>query len=123
MMPYEGFSQGKNHNWLIGYDVGLFDNSCDTLGLGIYEIKHDFKYKISPNPSVGNFKISYLLPQNEKGKLEILDVNGRRVYEMNLPQWSSLQHISLPTQIASGVYNCVITSGNTRANRKVVIIN
>ncbi len=32
-IPTQAFCQGKNHNWLIGYDVGLFDtrNGSDTV--------------------------------------------------------------------------------------------
>ncbi|MBL0343560.1 MAG: T9SS type A sorting domain-containing protein [Bacteroidetes bacterium] len=75
-----------------------------------------------PNPSNGEFKISYILPQNEKGRLEIFDVNGRRVYEMNLPPWSTMQEVSLPSWISSGVYNCVITSGGVKINKKIAVI-
>jgi hypothetical protein len=63
----------------------------------------------------------YLLPQNKTGKLEIFDVNGRVVYSQNLPQWSTMQFISLP-KIANGIYNCVVTSGGERVSRKLVVM-
>jgi hypothetical protein len=106
-----------NHpNYYLGRLVG---SPCDSL-TSVSEIEHDFKFKISPNPNNGNFKIMYLLPQNKAGKLEIFDINGKAVYSQNLPQWSTLQFISLP-KIASGVYQCVISSGNERVYKKLVI--
>ena len=109
-----------NHpNYYLGCDT---TSSCPCLTTGIEEPEnHDFKFSVSPNPNNGNFKISYLLPQNEKGKLEIYDVNGRKVYEMNLPPWSTMQSISLPVSVGSGVYNCVIVSDGERVNRKIAV--
>jgi hypothetical protein len=106
-------------NYYLGPVLG---SSCDTLGLGVNETQHDFHFSVAPNPSNGQFKISYLLPQNEKGLLEIFDVNGKKVYEMNLPQWSTMQQISLPDGFAVGVYSCSISSGFERVNRKIVVI-
>ncbi|MCW5931883.1 MAG: PD40 domain-containing protein, partial [Bacteroidetes bacterium] len=69
-----------NHpNYYLGRLVG---SACDSL-TSVNEPEHDFKFKIFPNPNNGNFKIMYLLPQNEKGKLEIFDINGRAVYSQN----------------------------------------
>jgi len=33
-----------------------------------------------PNPNTGNFIISYDLPQNTSGTLQIMDVMGKEVY-------------------------------------------
>ncbi len=107
-----------NHpNYYLG---ALTGSMCDTLGVGMNEIEHDFRFSVSPNPSNGQFKIMYLLPQNKSGKLEIFDVNGRRVYEMNLPQWSTMQWVSIP-KISNGVYNCVIRSADMKINKKIAV--
>lgn len=78
--------------------------------------------KIYPNPNNGNFSITYLLPQNKSGILEIFDVNGRKVYSQNLPPWSTLEMIKLP-ELSGGLYNCIVTSGNSRVLKKVAVIN
>jgi hypothetical protein len=62
------------------------------------------------------------LPQNQSGKLEIFDVNGRRVFEMDLPVWSTMQYVNLPENISSGVYHVSIRSGTSTVNSKVAII-
>ncbi len=107
----------------INYNLLQLPGSpCDTLGVGMSEVEHNFSISIAPNPNSGNFKISYLLPQNANGKFEIYDVNGRRVSEMNLPQWSTLQYISLPPGISDGIYNCVISSNGWRVSKKLAVI-
>lgn len=108
-----------NHpNYYLG---PLSGSPCDTLGIGMNELEHDFRFSVSPNPSNGEFKIMYLLPQNKKGMLEVFDVNGRKVYEMNLPQWSTMQYVSFPAHVASGIYHCLISSGTARVNKKLVV--
>ncbi|MDQ3051404.1 MAG: T9SS type A sorting domain-containing protein [Bacteroidota bacterium] len=66
--------------------------------------------------------MSYLLPQNEKGKLEIFNINGQRVYEINLAEWSTMQMMNLPLNFSSGIYSCVITSDGVRANKKIAVL-
>jgi len=115
------FRAVPNHpNYYLGCDT---TSGCACLTTTLEEINnHYFKLSISPNPSNGSFKIIYLFPQNQKGRLEIYDVNGKRIYDMNLPPWSTMQNISLPSTIADGMYNCVLNSGNSRMNKKLVVI-
>ncbi|MGI8892983.1 MAG: T9SS type A sorting domain-containing protein, partial [Bacteroidia bacterium] len=80
----------------------------------------DFKFNIYPNPSSGNFNIIYLLPSNKEGKLEIFDITGKIVYEMRLPQWSTLQNISLPN-LSGGIYAVKITSDGSSVVKKVIL--
>ena len=110
-----------NHpNYYLGPLVG---SGCDSLGIGITEQgEHDFRFSIASNPNNGAFRIMYLLPQNESGILELFDVTGKRIYEMNLPPWSTMQNVSLPETISNGIYNGVITSGGQRVSRKLAIV-
>ena len=118
------FRTVPNHpNYNLGPVVG---SVCDTLAIGIEELKHDFKFSISPNPtSDGNIKLVYLLPQNKNGRetsrFEVYDITGQLVYKMNLPPWSTLQYVHLP-ELSNGVYTCVIRSGYERTGKKLVIL-
>jgi hypothetical protein len=115
------FRSVPNHpNYYLGCDTTC--TPCLIPPVGINEVLHDFRFNIYPNPSSGNFNIIYLLPQNKEGKLEVFDITGKVVYEMRLPQWSTLQQISLPAYISNGLYNCVITSDNNRVSKKIAII-
>ncbi|MBK9638920.1 MAG: T9SS type A sorting domain-containing protein [Bacteroidetes bacterium] len=114
------FRAVPNHpNYNLGPVVGSL---CDTLSVGIAEIKHDFKFSISPNPtSDGYIKLMYLLPQNKPGGFEVYDMTGQLVYKMNLPSWSTLQMVKLP-ELSNGVYTCVVRSGYEWVGRKLVVV-
>jgi hypothetical protein len=119
LLIYHGRSVPNHPNYYLGRLVG---SACDTLTKISDLAEHDFKFKISPNPSNGNFKIIYLLPQNRKGTFEVFDITGKKVFSYNLPQWSTLQNFDL-SFLGNGVYHCSITSNNQRVNKKLVILN
>ena len=104
------------------YNLGpVLGSICDSI-TSIAEIKHNFKFSISPNPtSDGYIKLVYLLPQNKHGVFEVYNMTGQLVYKMNLPPWSTLQFVKLP-ELSSGVYTCVISSGYERVGRKLVFM-
>ncbi|MBK9400698.1 MAG: T9SS type A sorting domain-containing protein [Bacteroidetes bacterium] len=108
-----------NHpNYNLGRVVGSI---CDSL-VGIEELEHDFKFGISPNPTNdGYIKLVYLLPQNKNGVFEVYNVIGQRVFEINLPAWSTLQFVKIP-EMSNGVYTCVIRSGYERVGKKLVVM-
>ncbi|MFN8152835.1 MAG: T9SS type A sorting domain-containing protein [Bacteroidia bacterium] len=109
-----------NHpNYNLGPVVG---SVCDTLGVGLPEMQHDFHFGISPNPvAEGPVKIIYLLPENKSGIFEVYNMTGQLVYKMNLPPWSTLQYVDLPS-LSEGVYTAVVRSGYERSAKKLVII-
>ena len=110
-----------NHpNYYLGCDTT--QTTCPCLITGINDVKqHDFKFSISPNPSSGNFKITYLLPQNSKGIFEVFDITGKKVFSYSLPQWSTLQNFDL-SFLSNGIYHCSIKSGNYYVQKKLAII-
>jgi len=77
--------------------------------------------EVIPNPSPGNFRIMYALPQRQPGQLQLFDISGTVIFQMALPQWSTLQQINLPETVSDGIYQVVITSGEYRAARKVAV--
>ncbi len=116
---YSGYGNVYHPNYYLGRLQG---SPCDTLQwTGIKEQHYDFHFSVSPNPNNGNFKIMYLLPQNKKGIFEMYDVEGRKVFSYNLPQWSTLQTFNLKN-LSEGIYYCMLQSGNERVSKKVVII-
>ncbi len=109
-----------NHpNYNLGPVIGSI---CDTLGVGLPEMQHDFHFGISPNPVAdGPVKIIYLLPENKSGIFELYDITGQLVYKMNLPLWSTLQYVELPP-LSEGVYTSVVRSGYERSAKKLVVV-
>jgi hypothetical protein len=109
-----------NHpNYNLGPVVG---SVCDTLSVGLTEVTHDFHFSITPNPvSDGWVKLTYLLPQNKAGVLEVYDLTGQQVHSLQLPPWSTLQYVQLP-ELSNGLYTCVIRSGAGRVAKKMVVM-
>jgi hypothetical protein len=113
------YASHVNHpNYYLGRLVG---SACDTLTSVNDLTEHDFKFKIFPNPNNGNFKIMYLLPQNQKGVFEVYDVTGKKVFSYHLPQWSTLQNFDL-SFLGNGVYQCLVRSNNYFVSKKLVVI-
>ncbi|HNU34543.1 MAG TPA: T9SS type A sorting domain-containing protein [Bacteroidia bacterium] len=114
------FRANVNHpNYYLGCDT---TSSCPCLTTSLNEIeKNNFNFSLSPNPSNGNIKLMYILPQNKSGTFQIFDINGKAVYSQNLPQWSTLQNIDV-SFLSPGVYSCQINSNNFLVSKKVVII-
>ncbi len=126
------FRSVPNHpNYYLGPVTGSVCDSLTGLTPGPSPTGEG-RFEILPNPNNGSFEIMYLLPQNKSGVFEVYDVNGRKVYEQNLPQWSMVQQVNLSSrtrspegrsaQIAEGIYQCVITSDGKRAVKKVAVI-
>ncbi|MEO8150421.1 MAG: T9SS type A sorting domain-containing protein, partial [Bacteroidia bacterium] len=73
--------------------------------------------------------IGYLLPTSthfgtlseQGGLFQIYDITGKVVFKYPLPQWSNEQSFKLP-QLADGVYNAVIISGNQRVSKTIAVI-
>jgi hypothetical protein len=90
--------------------------------VGLAEQPHDFHFGMAPNPvSEGWVKLSYLLPQNAAGLLEIYSLTGQWVHAQNLPPWSTLQLVQLPA-LENGFYTVVISSGASRSAKKLVVM-
>jgi len=108
-----------NHpNYYLGPVTGSI---CDSL-TGVNEYLNEIQnFSVKPNPSIGDFSISYLLPQNKAGSFEVFDAIGKMIYKLSLPPWSTLQQINLP-KLAPGVYHSVITSGGYRSSKKIVVM-
>ena len=118
---YSGRGNVYHPNYYLGPVLGSI---CDSLAhVGLQEHLQEVQnFNISPNPiHGGQLRITYLLPQNLSGIFEIYDLNGKLLYSLQLPPWSSLQYISLPF-FDSGIYQCCIKSGFSIATKKLVVI-
>ncbi|MBK9479015.1 MAG: T9SS type A sorting domain-containing protein [Bacteroidetes bacterium] len=120
-LPSYNFGTVPNHP---NYYLGPVENSgCDTLsGIKNSYLNQEQILKVVPNPSInGAFGISYVLGQNQKGLLQVFDINGKKVHEQSLPQWSTFQQINVPN-LANGIYSLRLQSGNGVRRAKVVVL-
>jgi hypothetical protein len=101
---------------LIGSEIDV----CNFTGYGTGE--NLLNFSISPNPNNGNFKIAYSLPQNKSGKIQLIDMQGKTVFQMQLPFKSIMQQISIPETVTQGLYTCAIYSGDNVFYKKIAIV-
>jgi hypothetical protein len=107
------------------YYLGAADGTvCDSLGLNNINEDSELQqyFRIYPNPTNGSFSISYLLTENTPGFFEIYNINGKQIFVETLPPWSNFQAFDI-SNLASGIYNCIITSGKNRVFKKLIIQN
>ena len=119
-LPTWHLSAVPNHpNYFLGPVVGSI---CDSLTVGINVVSNQkLTLKVFPNPVVGNqLSITYLLEQNKNGLLEVIDVEGRIIYKQNLPEWSTMQNISV-SSLHNGIYLLRLTSGQKVGTIKLIV--
>ena len=69
--------------------------------------------------STGTFALSFAA-HPEPGLLEVLDVQGRVVYQHRLAAWSQIHNVALENTPA-GLYNCRMQWGTRSANTRVIL--
>lgn len=123
--PFSFYLGGKRTYWGLpnnpDYNLGrLIGSPCDTL-TSVSEISdEDFSFSISPNPTSGNFKITYKFPQNKSGTLQIFDVTGKKIFSQVLLKGSTTQFINTKN-LSDGIYLCKISTDNFIATKKLII--
>lgn len=50
------------------------------------EFFDDWKFEVSPNPSIGNIKVTLDFSENKKWKLKIYNSIGSEIYEIESPR-------------------------------------
>jgi flagellar hook assembly protein FlgD len=82
-----------------------------------------------PNPFSSTVRLDYTLEETADVRVEIYDVTGRRVLDIDLPRQDVGDHRfewlgrgKEDTELPSGVYFCRVTAGNVVQSRKFVLL-
>jgi hypothetical protein len=103
--------------YTVGSGVGFDTALCTTVGLN--EIKTDNSLHISPNPSSGNFVITFPGIINQ-GKVEICTVFGERIFSQAVTHLSTFE-INLKNS-SPGIYFVNVMNGEKRYTQKIIIV-
>ncbi len=92
-------------------------------GLGIEEL-NVYALSIYPNPSNGDFNVSFNASVTEKYTLKVYDEAGKLVYDALIENQNEtfVKQVQLG-KVASGIYNVSLSNGSVESNRKIVVKN
>jgi hypothetical protein len=118
-LPTYNTNSLPNHpNYHLGPVVGSVCDSLD-LGTGMAAQQVLLGVQAFPNPSNGHFNLSYPV-QPEAGLLEVLDMQGRVVYQSRLAAWSQVHRVALGGE-AAGMYQCRVSWGTKQATTRIIL--
>ena len=118
-LPYlNAFTMPNFPNYYLGAETG---SVCDSLGVGIHEVKSEMEFNIYPNPAAEkvNFHYSKL---SSKAILLIYNLTGEVVSTYLLKRNESEITIDL-SHFAEGVYTCKLTDGNNFVVKRMVVMH
>jgi len=111
------------------YTVVVTTNGCtsntsgayNVTGLGIEEL-NVYQLSVFPNPSQGEFNISFNATITESYTVKIYDEIGKLVFDESISNQSGkyVKEVKLG-EVASGMYNVVLSNGSNEVKQKVVI--
>jgi hypothetical protein len=91
--------------------AGIYENTNNMVSLNIY-----------PNPSNGDFIVSYTLVNTDKVSISIYDFMGKKVDSKIVNGTLGLNTVSISgNEYAKGIYLVEITTGNKKETKKLVV--
>jgi hypothetical protein len=113
------------------YTVKVIANGCTSSasagttisGLGIEELDV-YALSIYPNPSNGDFNVSFNTSVTEKYTLKVYDQAGKLVFDAQIENQTGtyVKQVQLG-KVASGIYNVSLSNGSIETSRKVIVKN
>jgi hypothetical protein len=90
--------------------------------LGIDDLENKYGLAIYPNPSQGDFNISFNANPNEEYTLNVYDAVGKLLISEIIKQQEGVyvKEVKL-TKEAAGVYTVVLSNGMIETNRKLIL--
>jgi hypothetical protein len=82
--------------------------------------------RIAPNPAVGRWTLSVSLPGAEPGRLEMIDVMGRRCLALDLGRGPVAERaiaMERPPGLRSGIYWLRLMQGGRSVNSRIVFLD
>jgi hypothetical protein len=96
-------------------------NTQTVTGLGFEEL-NVYQLSVYPNPSQGEFSVSFNASITEAYTIKVYDEVGRLVYNENIENQNGqyIKEVKLG-EVASGIYNVTLSNGSNEVTRKVVV--
>ena len=103
------------NGWLPNQEVSI---EATTLSTNSYSLSN---VSIYPNPSNGIINVRFETTSNDNVKIELFDLQGRRVYRSNHSSNQSLFDEPIVTgKLASGIYVLNVSQGNKSTTKRII---
>ncbi|MCK5132038.1 MAG: T9SS type A sorting domain-containing protein [Candidatus Sabulitectum sp.] len=113
---FTSFGEVEDYAIIVG-SAGICDdeNDASTPVAGYLSIY--------PNPACGTAMISFALSESEEARIDIFDLNGRKIQTVYQSDMASQHQIQLDRDhMPSGVYICVLKSTSVEISRKLILL-
>ena len=128
IMDLEGLTPGQTY-WLqldgsAGGVTGTFSILLEGTAVGIDDIpaREEQSIEIFPNPSDGNITLRLLRAVQQPAHLEVLTVEGRKIFSRQLADTSAgaTKHLNLPVKVP-GIYILRLTHRGDTSTQRIII--
>ncbi len=117
LLPTYYFNTIPNHpNYFLGCDT---TSSCSCLTTNSQELTNFLLVKSYPNPTIGPLTLQFPV-QNEKGWLEIYNVNGSLIVQETIAPWSQFKRLDL-SYLNKGIYFCKVSWHKSHGQLKIIV--
>ena len=108
---------------MTGVDAEVEDYTINVLDATASINDYAFEgFNLYPNPSNGNFNLQFDTVSSDKVKLQLFDITGRLVRELNYANIAARFSESVSFENTSkGLYLLKITNGSKQTTRKLLI--
>ena len=104
------------NGWLPNQEVNI---EATTLSTNSYSLSN---VSIYPNPSNGVINVRFETVSNDLVKIELFDLQGRRVYRSTHTTSQSLFDEPIVTgKLANGIYVLNVSQGNKNTTRRIIL--
>ena len=104
------------NGWLPNQEVSI---EANTLSTNSYDLSN---VSIYPNPSNGVINVRFETTSNDNIKIELFDLQGRRVYRSNHTSNQALFDESIATgKLSNGIYILNVSQGNKSTTRRIIL--
>lgn len=97
--------------------------ASQTLDFSEIAVPNALEVAVYPNPAVANTNVEFDLPSDENVRMDLYDVTGRIVKQVLNGDYSIGPHVAPMdlSNVPAGSYDLIVTAGNQRLIRGVVI--
>ena len=127
LAPFMG--KPKSGNWTLRVtdffngDIGTLNSWSVNFGctLSNEEFENIQTLVVYPNPSKGNFTVSFDNPTEENVTMAVLDMRGRKIFEKNYQAGNTFSQEIQLENAQSGVYLLNVTNGNYKEVKRIIV--